>query len=63
MTLLRTLRKLVLGETWILPLGIVTVLLVTAAATHAWPDSGGPILTAGVIVTLVASVSRGTRVR
>lgn len=63
MTLLRTLRKLVLGETWILPLGIVSALLVAAGATSAWPDSGGLILTAGVIVTLIASVARDARIQ
>jgi hypothetical protein len=61
MSFLRTLKKLVLGETWILPLGIATALSVTALATSAWPRSGALILTAGVILTLLASVSRGAR--
>jgi hypothetical protein len=61
-SLLVTLKKLVLGETWILPLGITTVVLVCALVVrplmdHAWRHAGGFVLLAGVIGVLLASVA------
>jgi hypothetical protein len=61
MSLLRTLKKLLFGETWILPLGIATALLVAAAATSASPAASAAVLTASVILTLLTSVARSAR--
>jgi hypothetical protein len=68
MNLLRTLRKLILGETWVLPLGIATVVLVAALVArpimdHTWRHAGGFLLLAGVafVLTLSVSVSAGRR--
>jgi hypothetical protein len=62
MTFLRTLKKLVLGETWILPLGVATVLLLAAFVVRplmddAWHRAGGFLLLAGVAAVLTLSVS------
>jgi hypothetical protein len=66
MSTLRDLRKLVLGETWLLPLGVAALvgvaLAVRALAPDVWEDAGGFLLLAGVVGLLVvastASVSR-----
>jgi hypothetical protein len=68
MSTLRTLKKLLLGETWLLPAGIAAVvacgaLLVRPLAGGAWDRLGGFILLAGVITILVSRVARGTRKR
>jgi hypothetical protein len=67
MSTLRAIKKLVLGETWILPLGIAAVLLagalLKAAAPDAWEDAGGALLAAGVLAVLVSSVLASTRRR
>lgn len=65
MTLLRTLRKLLLGETWILPLGIA-ILVAAAFGLRAvdrggWSDAGGLVLLAGVVAVLVLSVASSAR--
>jgi hypothetical protein len=58
------LRKLVLGETWTLPLGVALVLaagLVLDAAfgdDRWWRDAGGFLLLAGVLVALSVSLPR-----
>jgi hypothetical protein len=56
MTLLRTLRQLILGETWMLPLGVAALVLaglvVRAVAPDAWEDAGGFLLLVGVIALL-----------
>jgi hypothetical protein len=61
MALLRSLRLLVLGETWAIPLGVAATLLIAAAlrsglATHVWQEEGGFVLAALVAVTLLASL-------
>jgi hypothetical protein len=68
MSLLRTLRKLILGETWVLPLGIATVVLLAALVARplmddAWRQAGGFLLLAGVaaVLTLSVSLSAGRR--
>ena len=63
MSLLRTLKKLVLGETWILPCGIAALLGVCAVARSlgGWPEFGGPLLLGGVIAVLLVSVARTAR--
>jgi hypothetical protein len=62
MTVLRTLRLLVLGETWTVPLGIAGVLaggaLLHHLAPHAWRDAGGFLLLGGVIAVLAATLGR-----
>jgi hypothetical protein len=63
MSLLRTLKKLILGETWTLPAGIGTVVLVASLVVRplldagTWRDAGGFILLAGVTVVLLLSVT------
>jgi hypothetical protein len=54
------LRKLILGETWILPLGITAVVLVVALVIKplmgdAWETAGGFVLLAGVCGVLLLS--------
>lgn len=68
MIVLSTLRKLVLGETWLLPLGLTAVALVVGLIARpllsgAWDQFGGFLLLAGVIAVLVASVSASARPR
>ena len=68
MTLLRTLKKLILGETWLLPLGVA---LVVGAATVArallheqtWREYGGFALLAAITILLSLSVTLSTRNR
>jgi hypothetical protein len=62
MSLLRTLRSLVLGETWALPLGVaaavVLAVVVRAVAPAAFKDVGGFVLLAGVVCALAIAVRR-----
>jgi hypothetical protein len=57
--LLRALRKLILGETWIVPLGVAVtvgvVALVASAFGHWFDTVGGFVLLAGALATLVAA--------
>jgi hypothetical protein len=59
---IRQLRKLVLGETWTLPLGIVITLLAGLALDAAepgwWHRAGGFVLLGGALATLAASLPR-----
>jgi hypothetical protein len=63
-TVLRTLRKLVLGETWTLPLGVGALLLsgvaLRALDAELWREAGGVALLAGVIAVQVVAVAAGT---
>ena len=65
--LLRTLRKLVLGETWLLPIGVAAALAVTAAIRVAaggggwWRSGGGFVLLGLVVGALLVSVGRPRR--
>lgn len=56
------LRKLLLGETWTLPLGVVFTLLaglgLEAAGPGWWDGAGGFVLLAGVLATLAAALRR-----
>lgn len=68
MTLLRTLKQLVLGETWLLPLGVglavgACVLARSLLPLGAWEDAGGFALLACVAIVLTLSVGRSTRRR
>jgi hypothetical protein len=64
---MRELRKLILGETVALPLG-VAVVLATALALHEvapswWPDAGGFVLLALVLAVLAVSLAPAHRRR
>ena len=61
---MKTLRKLVLGETWTLPIGVAVAVggsaLLSAAADDAawWRDAGGFVLLGLVLVALLVAVGR-----
>ena len=65
--MIRTLRKLVLGETWVLPIGVAVAvggaaLLRLAVGEHGWWREGGGFLLLGLVVlALVAAVGRPPR--
>jgi hypothetical protein len=63
MSWLATTRKLILGETWRLPIAVavllVSALVLRAAAPDLWETAGGPLLLLGAIAALVASVLSG----
>jgi ABC-type phosphate/phosphonate transport system permease subunit len=66
MALLRSLRSLILGETWTIPIGVATAVLIAALLRsafpeHVWDELGGLVLAAMIAVTLVASISRSSR--
>jgi hypothetical protein len=60
----KTLRKLVLGETWALPAGVALALLAAGAVRlvagpHGWwSDAGGWLLFALLVVALVVALRR-----
>jgi hypothetical protein len=62
---MRTLRKLVLGETWALPIGIAVAVGIAAALSAAagsadwWEDAGGFVL----LVLLVGAFAAGLGIR
>jgi hypothetical protein len=62
--MLHTIRKLVLGETWVLPIGIALAVggafIVRALAGRDgwWHHGGGFVLLAGVVAALVVAVGR-----
>jgi hypothetical protein len=64
--LLRSLRALIFGETWTIPLGIaatvaIAVLLRSLLPDHLWHEAGGFALAGMVATTLVTSISRSSR--
>ena len=65
MTVLRTLRKLLLGETLLLPFGLAITVAASAVlsslASNSWPHFGGFALLAGVTIVLVLSVHVSSR--
>jgi hypothetical protein len=63
MSTLRAIKKLVLGETWILPAGVAAVLVAGALLKPlgAWPHVGGALLLAGAVTVLVTSVMWSAR--
>jgi hypothetical protein len=63
--LLRSLRKLVFGETWVVPLGVGGALLVSlivraSVPASAWHTAGGFVLAALVAAVLVVSLRTGS---
>jgi len=67
MSVLRAIRKLVLGETWLLPIGVAAVavgaVVLAASFPEAWERLGGFAIAAAVVVLLVVAVARGARPR
>lgn len=67
MSTLQAIRKLVLGETWRLPLGIAAavgiaaVIRVSAGAGGWWADWGGAVLLAALAGALVLSLASPRR--
>ena len=64
---MKALRKLVLGETWTLPLGVFATLTVAltlhevAGGTPLWRHAGGFLLLALALATLTASLAPAWR--
>jgi hypothetical protein len=68
MTTLRALKTLLLGETWLLPLGVAAIiaaadLVVRPLAPVAWRHLGGFLLLAAIAALLAAGVARTARPR
>ena len=62
MSFLRAMRKLVLGETWLLPLGVLLTLGVAAllreVAPEVWHDAGPVLLPLAILIVLALGVQR-----
>lgn len=61
---LRSLRKLLLGETWSIPLGVAAALCVSllardAVAPGTWAQLGGPIVAVAIIASLLVALRVG----
>jgi membrane protein implicated in regulation of membrane protease activity len=58
--MIRTLRKLVLGETWALPIGVALAVAIAALLSEVggdwWREGGGFVLLGLVLVALLAAV-------
>jgi hypothetical protein len=67
MTTLRTLKKLFLGETWLLPVGlgmaIVGSFLIRHLLDDTWHRAGGFILLVAIIAVLLVSTGRSATPR
>ena len=67
MTVIRTLKKLLFGETWLLPGSLAAAFALTLLLRHLlegrWDHAGGFVLLAAVIVSLMVSVQRSARAR
>lgn len=64
MSAMRSLQKLLFGETWLLPGGLAVVLVVATFAAKpllgdAWASAGGYVLLAGVLGVLWLAVRTG----
>ena len=64
--LLRSLRSLIFGETWTIPLGagaavVITALLRSAFPEHLWDEVGGFVLAGLIAATLVGAISSSSR--
>ena len=66
---MKALRKLVLGETWVLPLGVLATLTVgltlheVAGDSAFWRHAGGFVLLALVLATLTVALAPAWRRR
>lgn len=64
MSFLRAMRKLVLGETWVLPGGVAAAVAAAAVVRAVagsggwWRDAGGVLLAAGLVTALAVAVLR-----
>jgi hypothetical protein len=64
---LRTLRKLVLGETWALPLGVALAVAVAAVVREIagpggwWQDGGGWLLFGLLVAAFAVALARTSR--
>jgi hypothetical protein len=61
---MKAFKKLLLGETWLLPLGVFAIVAVAGLALKpalgdAWKDAGGFILLAALLVLVLVAVKRG----
>ncbi|MEJ7789439.1 MAG: hypothetical protein WKF29_06085 [Thermoleophilaceae bacterium] len=67
MSFLAGLRSLVLGETWVVPIGVAMLLggaaLGEGVADSLWHDGGAVLLTAGAVIVVLVSVASGARRR
>lgn len=67
MSVLRTLKKLLFGETWLLAFGLAVTLAATLLARELlgdrWHDVGGFVLLAGVAGVLLTTVAITARQR
>ena len=66
MSTLRTLKKLLFGETWLVPLGVAVAVVVAGVVLRGGAGSarlGGFVLLGGVLVVLLSSVARSARPR
>lgn len=59
MSTLRAIRKLLLGETLILPVGIASTIALSSVVSQL----AGPVLVVGVLLALLVSVMRTARKR
>jgi hypothetical protein len=63
MGVLRSLRSLVFGETWTVPLGVGASLVVAflvrgVLPDHVWTEAGGFVIAAVAVATLAVSLRR-----
>jgi hypothetical protein len=65
MSVLLTLKKLLFGETWLLPAGLALAVAAALVARHLlgvhWHELGGFVLLTGVIAVAVTTVSGSAR--
>jgi len=67
MSLLRTVRKLVLGETWTLPAGVAlavgagALLRALSDGAHWWHTAGGAVLVVLLLAALALSLRSSSR--
>jgi len=67
MSVLRALRRMILGETWTLPVGVAAVLGCGAVLRAVsgpegwWHSAGGPAMVVLLLVLLAVSLRRGGR--
>jgi hypothetical protein len=60
---MKAFKKLLLGETWLLPLGVLAIVAVAGlvlkpALGDAWKDAGGFVLAGALLVLVLVSTFR-----